>query len=220
MQFGLIDIIYSGPHFGTIAHLAIWCMISAVLVMLIVFVRMLGEFSQIRRRLRSLIEPIVSQLNKDGLDPGLSTSPSAEDPLVSVYAMAMRQELSGQSPIAIIEALKKTIDLLGRRLERMIFYSRILGSSTFLVGFIGALVHTLQAFRAAQYIKDVPIGALAVTFSEAIILFLIALFIGIICLAGSYWSRIRLSSLNMTVSDRILKAAEERAAKELKSDKR
>jgi biopolymer transport protein ExbB/TolQ len=134
--------------------------------------------------------------------------------------MALLQELSGQSPFAIIEALKKTIDLLGRRLERMVFYSRILGSSIFFVGLIGALVHTLQGFRVAQYFKDVPLGALAVTFSEAIILFLIALFIGLICLAGSYWSRIRLSSLHMIVSDRILKAAEERAVIEMKSEKK
>jgi biopolymer transport protein ExbB/TolQ len=217
MQFGLLEM--DGPIYGPIGLLAIWYIILGVLVMVYMFISMLKRYSHIRRWLRSLVEPILAQIRKGEWEPSALISPDTKDPQLSVCAAALRQELSGPGPIAIIEALNKTIDLLGQHLERMIYYSRLLGWSICLIGFIGALSHLLRALRAYAYLKGVPLGALAAAASEAIWLFVFALFIGLGCLAGSYFSKSRLSSLNQEVSDRILKAAEERTAQDLKIEK-
>lgn len=212
MQFGLE---FSGPTYGTIGRLAILYMILGVLVMLYMFISTLKRYSHIRRRTRSLVNRILAQIRKSEWEPSALISPNTEDPQLSVCAAALRQELSGQSPIAIIESLKRTLDLLGQRLKQMIDYLRLLGWSVCFVGFIGALSHTCNSLRAAAYLKDVPLGALALGIYESVALLEIALFIGLICLAGSYFNQSRLSSLNLEVSDLILKAAEERTTQDL-----
>jgi len=214
MQFGLLEM--SGPTFGPIGSLAIWYMIVGAVMMLYIFISLHKRLGRLRRRLRSLVEPILDWIKKGEWGPSASSFMDAKDPQLSPYAAALRQELSGKGPLSIIEALEKTIDLLDRRLKLKIYYLRLLGWSICFVGFIGALSHTLMALRGAHYFKDVPLGALAGMASEATSLFLAALFIGLVSLAGSYFSESRLSHLSLELSDRILKAAEERTAQDLK----
>lgn len=217
MEFGLIEM--SGPTYGPIGRLAICYMSLGVLVMVLMLISMLKRYSHIRRWLRSLVEPILAQIRKGEWEPSALISPDTKDPQLSVCAAALRQELSGQGLIAIIEALNKTIDLLGQHVERMVHYSRLLGWSICLIGFIGALSHLLGTLRAFAYLKGVPLGALAAGASEAIRLFIFALIISLGCLAGSYFNQSRLLSLKLGVSDLILKAAEERTVQDLRTEK-
>lgn len=216
MQFGLME---GGPHYGTIERWAVLYMTLGVLVMVYMFISMLSRHRHIRRWLRSLIDPILAQIRRGEWEPSALIFQDTKDPQLSVCAAALRQELSGQGLIAIIEALNKTIDLLGRRLEQLIYYSRLLGWSICLIGFIGALSHLLGNLRAYAYLKGFPLGALAAGASEAIRLLVFALFISLGCLAGSYFNQSRLFFLKLGVSDLLLKAAEERTAQDLKNEK-
>jgi hypothetical protein len=212
MEFGLLEM--DGPTFGLIGSLAIWYMIAGAVIMFYLFISLRKRFGRLRKRLRSLVEPILDCIKKGEWGPSASSFVDAKDPQLPLYAAVLRQELSGKGPLSIIEALDKTTDLLDRRLNLKIYYLRLLGGSICFVGFIGALSHTLMAFRAAHYLKDVPVGALAGMAAEATSLFLAALFIGLVSLAGSYFSENRLSHLSLELSDRILKAAEERTAQD------
>ena len=216
MQFGLMD---AGPDYGLIARIAGFFISLSVLVMIYMIIMMLSRYVDIRRQILSLIEPILAKIKKDGWELGDLTFPEARDPQFAVYAEALRLGLVGCGPFAIIETLNKTIDLVGRRFKQMLHYSRLLGWGVCLVGLIGALSETSMALRAASYLKEYPLRAAATTLSGSVTLFEIALVIGLIWLAISYFGQSRLSSLNREVSDRILKAAEERTAQGLKSQK-
>jgi hypothetical protein len=216
MQFGLIE---DGPNFGLIARLAIWFMGLSIFVMIYMLITMRSRYVQMRKLLLSLAEPILAQIRKGGWEPNALTFPDAKDPHFAVYTVALRLELAGRGPIAIIESLNKTIDLVGRRFKQMIHYSRLLGWSVCFVGFLGALSHACSILHATAYFKGVPFNAFAMGIYEAARLLEIALFIGLLWLAGSYFSQSRLSSLSLEVSDRILKAAEERAAQDLNTEK-
>jgi len=213
MQFELLE---AGPSFGLIVKLTILYMTFGVIAMLWMLLSMRMEYRLLRRRLWSLIEPILVWIKKGVGEPSASSFADAKDSRLNVYAMALRQELSGQGPLAIIEALNRTFSLLDRRLELRIYYLRLLGWSICFVGVLGALSHALGAFRAAQYFKDVPLGAYAAVASEATEILLVALFLGLVSLAGSYFSESRLSHLSLELSDRIHKAAEERIAQDMK----
>jgi hypothetical protein len=216
MQFGLLE---AGPYFGLIAKLAIWFIGLSIFVMIYMIITMPSRYVQMRKRILSLAELILTQIRKGGWEASALTFSDTKDPQFAVYTEALRLELTGRGPIAIIESLNKTIDLVGRRFKQMIYYSRLLGWSVCFVGFIGALSHASYNLRAAAYLKDFPLGALAQGICESATLLEIALFIGLIWLAGSYFSQSRLSSLYLEVSDRVLKAAEERTTQDLTIEK-
>jgi biopolymer transport protein ExbB/TolQ len=213
MQFELIT---AGPTYGPIGQLAILYMSLGVLAMVYMFISMLRRYNHIRRQIWLLVEPILAQVRKGEWEPSVLISRDSKDPQLSRYAAALRQELSGQGPIAIIESVNKTLDLLGRRVKQMIYYSRLLAWSICFVGFIGAISHTWKRLYVGPYLKDYTLGLLAGGISEAVKLLIIALIIGLVCLAGSYFLQSRLSSLYLEIADRILKAAEERTAPDLK----
>lgn len=216
MQFGIME---AGPDFGLIATLAGWFIGLSIFIIIYMIIMMPSRYAQIRKQIFFLVEPILAQIKKGGQEPSALTYPVAKDLQLAVYAEILRLELADRGPISIIESLNKTIDLVGRRFRRMIYYSRLLGWSVCFVGFIGALSHASPAFRAAAYIKDDPFGLVMTQIFWSARLLLVALIIGLILLVGSYFAQSQLSSLYLKVSERILRATEEGMAKNSNSMK-
>jgi hypothetical protein len=214
MEFGLIE---AGPDFVLIAKIAVLFLGLSIFIMIYLVIIMPSRYLRIRRQILSLIEPILAQIKKGCWEPGDLTFPEAKDRERAAYAEALRADLAVRGPISIIESLNKTIDLVGLRFKRTLHYSRLMGWSVCLVGFVGALGQTKRTLRAAVLMKDLPLGVFAYDLYWSSRLLEVALIIGLIFLAISYLGQSRLSSLYIEVSDRILKAVEEKTTQALKS---
>jgi hypothetical protein len=148
MQFGLIE--DGGWLHGPIDKTAA-LFIGLVLIALIYhFTRMLIDFSRLRRQSGRLGEILLTQFGDGKWNPTTLSLAEVKDPRLLAIVETLRQELSGQGPLAVIASLSQVMNLLGERFMRMVRRMQVLGWSTCLVGWIGALSLSDRILAASQ----------------------------------------------------------------------
>jgi hypothetical protein len=210
MQFGYIEDPFWG--YGPIARTAV-LFIGLVLIALIYhFARMLIDFSRLRRQSERLGEILLTQFAAGKWNPTTSSWVEVKDPHLLAIVEALRQELSGQGPLAVIASLSQVMNLLGGRFMRMVRRMQVLGWSTCLAGWIGALDFMHDAFRGMTLVGSAKKGldVASMIFAEAFKLQIYGLAVGLGCLAISSFSRNRLHVLLQNLSDRILAASQKK----------
>jgi hypothetical protein len=208
MHFGLIE---DGGWHGLIDR-TVALFIGLVLIALIYhFTRMLIDFSRLRRQSGRLGEILLTQFGAGKWNPTTSSLAEVKDPRLLAIVETLRQELSGQGPLAVIASLSQVMNLLGGRFMRMVRRMQVLGWSTCLVGWIGALSLMHDAFRGmALFGSAKGLDIVSVSFADAFQLQIYGLAVGLGCLAISSFSRNRLHVLLQNLSDRILAGAQKK----------
>jgi len=210
MPFGLIE---DGGFWilGPIGRISATFIGLALMALIYHFTRMLIDFSRLRRQSERLGGILQTQFGAGKWNPTASSLSEVKDPYLLAMVETLRQELSGQGPLVVIASLSQLVNLLGGRFMRMVRRMQILGWSTCLVGWIGALSIMGYAFRGMALVGvaeglDAFSGALVGAFELQIS----GLAVGLGCLAISSFSRNRLHVLVQNLSDWILAASQKK----------
>lgn len=197
MQFGLI---MDGPHYGPIAGIAALFIACALIILICLTVFTLIRYKGLCSGIQLLVKPILTQLKAGKLEPDTLSWSGITTPRFFAIAEALRQELSSQRPIAVIESLNKAFDLFAGPFRQMIYYMRVLGWGSCLVSCLGALSHAFGVFAGMAIVNAVEnniafLAPVASMIAEAIRLQIYGLFVCLACLAVSSFSRSRLTHL-------------------------
>jgi hypothetical protein len=211
MQFGFIE--DGGWGHGPIDKMAA-LFIGCVLIALIYhFISMLIDYSRLRRQGQQLGRILRTQFAAGKWDPTVSSWAEIKDPHLSAIAETLRQELSGQGPLAVIAALKQPLNLLSGRFMRMVRRMQALGWSTCLVGWIGASSLMHDGFRGLAIVGSAKgFDVASISFADAFRLQICGLVVGLACLAISSFGRNRLHVLLQDLSNRVLSASTKKGA--------
>jgi len=209
MQFGLIE--DGGWGHGPVDKTAALFIGLVLMALIYHFIRMLIDFSRIRRQSERLGEILLTQFGAGKWNPTTSSLAEVKDPRLLAIVETLRQELSGQGPLAVIASLSQVMNLLGERFMRMVRRMQVLGWSTCLVGWIGALSLMRDAFRGMALVGSAKgLDIVSISFADAFQLQIYGLAVGLGCLAISSFSRNRLHVLLQNLSDRILAASQKK----------
>lgn len=206
MQFKLIEMGGGWPY-GALAKLAMLFIWSALIVLIYHIVSMLIRYSRLWRWTQLLAEPLLTQLIAGKWEPDRLSWPAIKNPQFFTITDALRQELSSQGSIAVVESLKKALELLAGPFNRMIYHMHVLGWSACLMGYLGAMGDARNAFRGMALMNGTSLGPLPSALADAVLIQIYGLLVGLACLAVSSFSRSRLSHLYLDISKRILAAS-------------
>lgn len=206
MQFGLIEI--DGVwRYGPVAKLVMLFIWGALIALVYHIVSMLIRYNRLRRSTQLLAEPLLTQLRAGKWEPDSLSWPAIKDPQFFAVADALRQELSSQGSIAVVESLKKALELLAGPFRQMIYHMRVLGWGACFMGYLGAMSVAYGGFRGMALTNGTALGTVSIAIADAVLIQIDGLLVGLACLAVSSFSRSRLSHMYLDISRRILAAS-------------
>jgi biopolymer transport protein ExbB/TolQ len=189
----------SSSH-GFFENLTVFLIFVSGIYLVITFGSLLIQFRRLHANFKHLLDPLKKHLKAGSLQPEGMFAGETADKNLGAITQAVKEKLADQGILDVIRILSHSLHFLNRPIRHQTRNLRWAGIGIMLMGFIGTIFGFLHTFEGYETAGTSEFRFAIYGFSDALIILVSSLIVGLLCLTVSSFFTRKLEKLQGILS--------------------